>query len=77
MYGNVDQATYKDQSARMEAEIDKASQELRAAESEFLDLEGILGFAEKIITSLIVSGGIASGPKTTATKDIIPGRDLL
>jgi DNA invertase Pin-like site-specific DNA recombinase len=49
--GNIDQPTYAAQSARLGKEIDGAEQELRIAESGFLDLEGVLAFAEKIITS--------------------------
>jgi len=47
----MNQQTYEDQSARLDKEIDEAEQELRLAESEFPDLEGVLAFAEKIITS--------------------------
>jgi hypothetical protein len=49
--GNVDQQTYRGQSARLSKEIDSAEQELRIAESEFLDLEAVLAFAKKIVTS--------------------------
>ena len=49
--GDIDQQTYDEQSARLSREIYDAEQELRQAESNFLDLEGVLVFAEKIITS--------------------------
>jgi len=43
--------TCKEQDSRLSEDIDAAEVELRQAESQFLDLEGVLTFAEKIITS--------------------------
>jgi site-specific DNA recombinase len=49
--GEINQVAYKDKDARLNTDIEAAEQELRQAESKFLDLEGVLSFAEKIITS--------------------------
>jgi site-specific DNA recombinase len=49
--GDIDQSTYREQDDRLTKEIDAAGVELRQAESQFLDLEGVLGFAEKIVTA--------------------------
>ena len=49
--GDMDQNTYKEQDERLSKDIDAAQVELRQAESQFLDLEGVLIFAEKIVTS--------------------------
>jgi hypothetical protein len=46
----MDQGTYQDQAARLDQEVDYAEQQLRATEAEFLDLEGVLTFAAKIVT---------------------------
>jgi uncharacterized protein len=47
----IDDQTFKQQSANLRYEIAEAERELRNAESNYLDLEGILAFAKKIITS--------------------------
>jgi len=49
--GDMDQITYKQQDERPSNELEAAQVELRQAESQFLDLEGVLAFAEKIVTS--------------------------
>ena len=49
--GEMDQPTYKEQNDRLTVDIEAAELQLRQAESEFLDLEGVLMFAEKIISS--------------------------
>jgi DNA invertase Pin-like site-specific DNA recombinase len=49
--GDMDQTTYKQQDERLTKDIEAAQVELRQAESQFLDLEGVLAFAEKIVTS--------------------------
>ena len=48
--GRIDQPTYDQKHASLNAEIDSIEGELRIAEFEYLDLEGVLRFAEKIIT---------------------------
>ena len=49
--GELSQAEYSDQNQRLTMDIEAAELELRETESQFLDLEGVLTFAEKIITS--------------------------
>ena len=49
--GDINQATYKEKDERLSTDIEAAEVELRQVESQFLDLEGVLAFAEKIITS--------------------------
>lgn len=49
--GVITESTYREQDARLSEDIDAAEVELRQVESQFLDLEGVLTFAEKIITS--------------------------
>lgn len=46
----IDQQTYDEQVARLNADNDQVQRELREAESEYVDLEGVLAFAEKIIS---------------------------
>jgi hypothetical protein len=48
--GEMDQRTYQEQAARLDKEVDYAEQQLRATETDFLDLEGVLTFAAKIVT---------------------------
>ena len=48
--GRIDQQTYDEQLVRLDEESQQIQVELREAESEFLDLEGVLKFAEKIIS---------------------------
>jgi DNA invertase Pin-like site-specific DNA recombinase len=48
--GEMDQRTYQEQAARLDKEVEFAEQQLRATEAEFLDLEGVLSFAGKIVT---------------------------
>jgi site-specific DNA recombinase len=49
--GDMDQATYKVQDDRLNQDIEAAKVELRRAESNFLDFDGVLRFAEKIVRS--------------------------
>lgn len=49
--GEIDQPSYRSKDEHLSTDIESAEQELRLAESRFLDLEGVLAFAEKIITS--------------------------
>ena len=48
--GDMDKTTYKQQDERLTKDIEAAQVQLRLAESQFLDLEGVLAFAEKIVT---------------------------
>ena len=48
--GRIDQRTYDEQLVRLDEESQQIQLELREAESDFLDLEGVLKFAEKIIS---------------------------
>ncbi len=48
--GKIDQATYSAQLTRFNAEDADAKAELRSTESEFIDLEGVLTFAEQIVS---------------------------
>jgi hypothetical protein len=47
----IDNKTYKEQDSRLKGDIEAAELELRQVESQFLDLEEVLAFAEKIVTS--------------------------
>jgi len=49
--GDIDQQTYGEQDKRLSQEIEAAGQELRRVESQFLDLDGVLAFAQKIVIS--------------------------
>jgi DNA invertase Pin-like site-specific DNA recombinase len=49
--GDMDQATYKEQDERFNQDIEAATVDLRRSESNFLDFEGLLTFAEKIVRS--------------------------
>ena len=49
--GEITQANYKAKDERLNADTEMTERELRQVESKFLDLEGVLAFAEKIITS--------------------------
>lgn len=49
--GEIGQDDYREQDDRLSQEIDAAEIELRRVESEFLDLDGVLMFAEKIVSS--------------------------
>ena len=49
--GDIDQTTYEQQDERLNKDIEAAQVELRKVESQFLDLDGVLTFAEKIVTS--------------------------
>ena len=49
--GDIDQTTYREQDDRLITEHEAAGVELRQAESQFLDLEGVLTFAERIVTA--------------------------
>jgi site-specific DNA recombinase len=46
----IDQHTYDQQVIRLSKENEETERELRAAEAEFIDLEAVLAFAEKIIS---------------------------
>ncbi len=48
--GRIDQATYAAQLTRFDAEDADAKAALRSTESEFIDLEGVLTFAERIVS---------------------------
>ena len=49
--GEIDERTYREQDEHLTAEIDAAESKLRETESDVLDLEDVLAFARKIVTS--------------------------
>jgi hypothetical protein len=49
--GVITESTYREKDTRLSEDIDAAEVDLRQVESQFLDLEGVLTFAEKIISS--------------------------
>ncbi len=48
--GEIDQEGYTEQIARLSSEIGEVNQQLRSTEFEHIELEGVLAFAEKIVT---------------------------
>jgi hypothetical protein len=46
----INQQTYEEKNARLNVEIEVVQGELRTAEFKCLDLEGVLAFAEKVIS---------------------------
>ena len=49
--GEISQETYNEKDLGLAQEIEAAEIELRSSESEFLDFEHVLAFAEKIVTN--------------------------
>jgi hypothetical protein len=47
--GRLDQQTYDEQVLRLKAEIDAAEQDLRDADTEHVDVEAVLAFAERLV----------------------------
>jgi hypothetical protein len=47
--GRLDQPTYEKQTVRLRTEVEQAERELREADLEQLDVEAVLGFAEKLV----------------------------
>jgi site-specific DNA recombinase len=47
--GDIDQPTYKSQDERIDQDIEAGTVDLRRIESDFIDFDGVLTFAEKIV----------------------------
>ena len=68
----LNETAFAEQDKRLTADIEAAEMELRQTESEFLDLEGVLAFAEKVFSACPSLDGIVSRPETEAATVVFP-----